>query len=188
MPDETRYSNQNTESSAFSSVKTPRARHDTGTGSFSIPAAAGVTHVMSRPVLAKIKLMISAGAAKPAPPVGPALGQHGLNIMEFCKAFNAKTADFIPDAPIPVVITAYKDKSFEWEMKSPPVTYFVKKAAGVGGGGQRPGHEVKGTVSLKHVYHIAKVKEQDAGSLLSLKQLCRGVIATAKSAGIRVVR
>ena len=143
---------------------------------------------MSRPVLAKIKLMISAGAAKPAPPVGPALGQHGLNIMEFCKAFNAKTADFMPDTPIPVVITAYKDKSFEWEMKSPPVTYFVKKAAGVGGGGQRPGHEVKGTVSLKHVYHIAKVKEQDAGSLLSLKQLCRGVIATAKSAGIRVVR
>ena len=87
--------NPNTESSAFSSVKTPRARHDTGTGSFSIRAAAGVTHIMSRPVLAKIKLMISAGAAKPAPPVGPALGQHGLNIMEFCKAFNAKTADFI---------------------------------------------------------------------------------------------
>ena len=106
-------SNPNTESSAFSSVKTPRARHDTGTGSFSIRAAAGVTHIMSRPVLAKIKLMISAGAAKPAPPVGPALGQHGLNIMEFCKAFNAKTADFIPDTPIPVVITAYKDKSFE---------------------------------------------------------------------------
>ena len=99
---------------------------------------------MSRPVLAKIKLMISAGAAKPAPPVGPALGQHGLNIMEFCKAFNAKTADLIPDAPIPVVITAYKDKSFEWEMKSPPVTYFVKKAAGVGGGRAAPGTRGQG--------------------------------------------
>ena len=114
---------------------------------------------MSRPVLAKIKLMISAGAAKPAPPVGPALGQHGLNIMEFCKAFNAKTADFNSDAPIPVVITAYKDKSFEWEMRTPPVTYFVRKAAGVAGGGQRPGHEVKGTISLKHVYEIAKIKK-----------------------------
>jgi len=115
---------------------------------------------MSRPVLAKIKLMISAGAAKPAPPVGPALGQHGLNIMEFCKAFNAKTADFNSDAPIPVVITAYKDKSFEWEMRTPPVTYFVRKAAGVAGGGQRPGHEVKGTISLKHVYEIAKIKNK----------------------------
>lgn len=99
---------------------------------------------MSRPILAKIKLMISAGAAKPAPPVGPALGQHGLNIMEFCKAFNAKTADFISDAPIPVVITAYKDKSFEWEMRSPPVTYFVKKAANVGGGGAKTGARSQG--------------------------------------------
>jgi large subunit ribosomal protein L11 len=100
---------------------------------------------MSRPVLAKIKLMISAGAAKPAPPVGPALGQHGLNIMEFCKAFNAKTADFNSDAPIPVVITAYKDKSFEWEMRTPPVTYFVRKAAGVAGGGQSQGDDFSET-------------------------------------------
>ena len=143
---------------------------------------------MSRPILAKIKLMISAGAAKPAPPVGPALGQHGLNIMEFCKAFNAKTADFISDAPIPVVITAYKDKSFEWEMRSPPVTDCVEKAANVGGGGQRPGHEVKGTISLKHVYEIAKIKKQDAGAQTPLKELCQSVIATAKSAGIRVVK
>ena len=141
---------------------------------------------MSRPVLAKIKLMISAGAAKPAPPVGPALGQHGLNIMEFCKAFNAKTADFNSDAPIPVVITAYKDKSFEWETRSTSPAEFVRKAAGVAGGGQRPGHEVKGTISLKHVYEIAKIKKQDAAQT-PLKELCQSVIATAKSAGIRVV-
>lgn len=141
---------------------------------------------MAKKIAGYVKLQVPAGQANPSPPIGPALGQAGLNIMEFCKAFNAKTADFNSDAPIPVVITAYKDKSFEWEMRTPPVTYFVRKAAGVAGGGQRPGHEVKGTISLKHVYEIAKIKKQDAAQT-PLKELCQSVIATAKSAGIRVV-
>ena len=91
-----------------------------------------------------IKIVIPAGAAKPAPPVGPALGSHGLNIMSFCKDFNAKTADITADVPIPVTITAFRDKSFEWEMKSPPVSYFIKKAAGIKEGSKTTGHEVKG--------------------------------------------
>ena len=136
-----------------------------------------------------IKIVIPAGAAKPAPPVGPALGSHGLNIMSFCKDFNAKTADITADVPIPVTITAFRDKSFEWEMKSPPVSYFIKKAAGIKEGSKTTGHEVKGTISLKHVYHIAQLKSRDEGAQhIAMESMCRSVISAARSMGIEVVR
>ena len=143
---------------------------------------------MSRAVLAKIRIVIPAGAAKPAPPVGPALGQHGLNIMAFCKEFNASTSDFLEDVPVPVVLTAFKDKSLEWQMKSPPVSYFVKKAAGVRKGEARPGQGTGGTISLRHVFEIAKVKQKDEGALIGMEALCQSIISSAKSSGISVVR
>ncbi|KAK9842026.1 hypothetical protein WJX81_004668 [Elliptochloris bilobata] len=110
-----------------------------------------------------IKLLIKAGQAKPAPPVGPALGQAGLNIMSFCKDFNAKTANLKDNVPVPVTITAYSDKSFTYETKTPPATYFIKKAMGMeeGGGSQRPGHTEAGIISAKHLYEIALIKHQD---------------------------
>ena len=136
-----------------------------------------------------IKIVIPAGAAKPAPPVGPALGSHGLNIMSFCKDFNAKTADITADVPIPVTITAFRDKSFEWETNSPPVSYFIKKAAGIKEGSKTTGHEVKGTISLKHVYEIAKVKHGDPGySWMKLESIASSIIGSAKTMGVEVVR
>jgi len=142
----------------------------------------------ARTVSSTIRLLIPAGAAKPAPPVGPALGQAGLNIMSFCKDFNAKTQDLKPEVPIPVVITAYSDKTFEYIMKKPPVTYLIKKAAGLGSCSQRPGFDTVGVISLKHIYEIAKLKkEDDANSHLSLQAICKSIIATCKSMGVRVV-
>uniref|UniRef100_A0A061R0U4 Large ribosomal subunit protein uL11m n=1 Tax=Tetraselmis sp. GSL018 TaxID=582737 RepID=A0A061R0U4_9CHLO len=135
-----------------------------------------------------IRLLIPAGAARPAPPVGPALGQAGLNIMSFCKDFNAKTQNIKADVPIPVVISAYSDKSFEYVMKKPPVTYLVKKAAGLDTCSSAPGFQVAGVISLKHIYEIAKVKkEDDVNTHLSMQAVCKSIIATCKSMGIRVV-
>mmetsp|Transcript_21621 Transcript_21621/g.53606 ORF Transcript_21621/g.53606 Transcript_21621/m.53606 type:complete len:157 (+) Transcript_21621:137-607(+) len=143
---------------------------------------------MSGAVLARVRLVIPAGAAKPAPPVGPALGQHGLNIMSFCKDFNAKTSNFMADTPIPVALTAFKDKTFEWTMKSPPASYFIKKAAGVGLGSARPGHGAKGTITLKHVYQIARVKQSDEGfEFLTDKAVCLSIMSTAKSMGVSII-
>lgn len=137
-------------------------------------------------VTATIKLVINAGQAKPAPPVGPALGQAGLNIMSFCKDFNAKTADKKPDIPVPVVITAYSDKSFTYVMKTPPVTYFIKQAASIKSGSQRPGHAVAAEISVRNIYDIAQQKQQDAPDM-SLESICRSVAGTCKSMGVRVV-
>ncbi|KAK3285435.1 54S ribosomal protein L11, mitochondrial [Cymbomonas tetramitiformis] len=111
---------------------------------------------MSKTITATIKLVVKAGQAKPSPPVGPALGQHGLNIMGFCKEFNAKTADYKPDVPVPVSITAYADKTFEFVTKMPPTSYFLKAAAGLDKSSQRPGHNLTGFVTLKHIYEISK--------------------------------
>ena len=136
-----------------------------------------------------IRMRIPAGQAKPAPPVGTQLGGAGLNIMGFCKDFNAKTQEFIDGTPIPVVITAYKDRTFEYYMKSPPVTYFVLKAAGLEKGANSPGHEVAGYLSLKHIYEIAKVKQADPHlkKHLSVKSWVSQIIASCKSIGVEVV-
>jgi large subunit ribosomal protein L11 len=116
---------------------------------------------MAKKIVGYIKLQIPAGGAKPSPPVGPALGQRGLNIMEFCKAFNAATQNMEPGMPIPVVITAYGDRSFTFISKTPPVSYFLKKAAGLPKGSQTPGRGTVGSVTMDQVREIAQQKMPD---------------------------
>ena len=116
---------------------------------------------MAKKVTGFLKLQVPAGAANPSPPIGPALGQRGLNIMEFCKAFNAQTQKMEKGVPIPVIITTYQDRSFTFEMKTPPVSYFLKKAAKLDSGSKTPGREPVGQVSKKQVREIAEQKMKD---------------------------
>jgi large subunit ribosomal protein L11 len=117
---------------------------------------------MAKKITGYIKLQVPAGKANPAPPIGPALGQQGVNIMEFCKAFNAKTAQMEKGTPIPVIITAYQDRSFTFEMKQPPVSYFLKKAAKIDKGSQTPGKGAKsGRVTRDQIREIAEKKMVD---------------------------
>ncbi|XP_071724413.1 uncharacterized protein [Rutidosis leptorrhynchoides] len=142
-----------------------------------------------RPVAATIRLMVPAGGAKPAPPVGPALGQYRLNLMAFCKDFNARTQKYKAETPMSVMITAYKDSTFEFTVKSPKVSWYLKKAAGIDFGSGRAGHVVASTVTLKHVYEIAKVKQSDPYcQYMSLESISKSVIGTANSMGIKVVK
>ena len=133
-----------------------------------------------------IKLTIPAGQANPSPPVGPALGQKGLNIMEFCKAFNAETGDMEPGMPIPVVISAFEDKSFSFETKTPPASFFLKKAAKLKSAANSPGHETVGKVTRKQVKEIAETKMQDlnANDMDAAMKIVEG---SARSMGIEVV-
>jgi large subunit ribosomal protein L11 len=136
---------------------------------------------------------VKAGQANPSPPVGPALGQRGINIMAFVKEFNAKTADLEPGAPTPVIITYYADKSFTLELKTPPASYFLKKAAGLKPVGKRnrpkgsikPGHEVAGTVTVAQVREIAEAKMKDLNAT-SIEAAMQIILGSAKSAGIEV--
>ena len=112
-----------------------------------------------------VKLQINGGQANPAPPVGPALGQRGLNIMDFCKAFNDKTKDLEKGAPIPVIITAYKDRSFDFTTKLPPVSFYLKKAAKIKKGNSTPGRSLVGKVSMQVIEKIAKEKMQDLNAI-----------------------
>ena len=116
---------------------------------------------MAKKVTGFLKLQVPAGAANPSPPIGPALGQRGLNIMEFCKEFNAQTAKMEKGIPIPVIITTYQDRSFTFEMKTPPVSYFLKKAAKLDSGSKTPGRETVGEVTKKQVREIAEQKMKD---------------------------
>src|SRR4051812_4579554 len=116
---------------------------------------------MAKKVTGFLKLQVPAGAANPAPPIGPALGQRGLNIMEFCKAFNAQTQKMEKGAPIPVVITIYGDRSFTFEMKTPPMSHFLKKAAKIESGSKTPGRDSAGTVTKAQVKEIAEAKKKD---------------------------
>src|SRR5216684_2506050 len=116
---------------------------------------------MAKKITGYIKLQVPAGAANPSPPIGPALGQRGLNIMEFCKAFNAQTQKMEKGAPIPVTITVYQDRSFTFEMKTPPVSYFLKKAAKLESGSKTPGREKIATVTKAQVREIATNKMKD---------------------------
>ena len=140
---------------------------------------------MAKKVQALIKLQVAAGAANPSPPVGPALGQHGVNIMEFCKAFNAKTDSLDKGAPVPVVITVYNDRSFTFETKTPPASYLLKKAAGIKSGSGRPNTEKVGTVTTAQLEEIVKTKQPDltAGSL---EAGVRTIAGSARSMGLVV--
>ncbi len=140
---------------------------------------------MAKKITGQIKLQIPAGQANPAPPVGPALGQHGVNIMAFCKEFNAKTKDQ-PGMIIPVVITVYADKSFSFITKSPPASVLLKKAANITVGSKEPNKEKVGKVTRKQVLEIVKIKMRDLNAT-SEEAAFRVVAGTARSMGIEVV-
>ncbi|KZX86414.1 50S ribosomal protein L11 [Oleiphilus sp. HI0009] len=138
---------------------------------------------MAKKIDAYIKLQIAAGQANPSPPVGPALGQHGVNIMEFCKAFNAQTGSMEPGLPVPVVITVYNDKSFTFIMKTPPAAVLLKKAAGIKSGSGRPNTEKVGTVTRAQLEEIAKTKEPDL-TAADMDAAVRIIAGTARSMGL----
>jgi large subunit ribosomal protein L11 len=140
---------------------------------------------MAKKITGYVKLQVAAGSATPSPPIGPALGQRGLNIMEFCKAFNAATQEMEKGSPIPVVITAYADKSFTFEMKSPPVSYFIKKAVNLKSGSKLPGKESAGTITQAQLREIAekKMKDLNADNLDAAVSMIAG---SARSMGIQV--
>ena len=134
---------------------------------------------------AYIKLQVPAGAANPSPPIGPALGQRGVNIMEFCKAFNAKTQDMEKGMPIPTVITVFQDKSFTFETKTPPASFYLKKAAKVDKGSQTPGRSSRGSVTKNQVREIAEAKMVDlnANDIDAAMKIIEG---SARSMGLEV--
>ena len=140
---------------------------------------------MAKEITGIIRLQIPAGAANPAPPVGPALGQRGLNIMEFCKAFNAQTQSMEPGLPIPVVITAFADKSFTFVMKTPPATILIKKAAKIDKGSPRPHTDKVGKITRAQAEEIAKLKMPDL-TAADLDAAVRTVAGSARSMGITV--
>ncbi|MCQ0092424.1 50S ribosomal protein L11 [Roseovarius sp. M141] len=140
---------------------------------------------MAKKLAGKMKLQVKAGQANPSPPVGPALGQRGLNIMEFCKAFNAKTQDLEPGAPCPTVITYYQDKSFEIDIKTPPAAYYLKKAAKLKSGGKTPGRDTVGSVSVKQVREIAEAKWKDLNAN-DVESAMKIIVGSARSMGIEV--
>ena len=140
---------------------------------------------MAKKVQAYIKLQVAAGAANPSPPVGPALGQHGVNIMEFCKAFNARTESLEKGSPIPVIITVYSDRSFTFETKTPPAAFLLLKAAAVKSGSAKPNSEKVGTVTRTQLEEIAAIKEKDMTGA-DVDARVRTIEGTARSMGLVV--
>ncbi|NRA73013.1 MAG: 50S ribosomal protein L11 [Gammaproteobacteria bacterium] len=140
---------------------------------------------MAKKVTAYIKLQVAAGAANPSPPVGPALGQHGVNIMEFCKAFNASTGSLEKGAPVPVVITVYSDRSFTFETKTPPAAYLLKKAAGIKSGSGRPNTEKVGTVTRAQLEEIVAAKASDLTGA-DLEANVNSIAGSARAMGLNV--
>ncbi len=141
---------------------------------------------MAKKIQAYVKLQVPAGKANPSPPIGPALGQQGVNIMEFCKQFNAKTQKMEPGMPIPVVITVFQDRSFTFVTKTPPVTYFLKKAAGIESGAKTVGTQIVGQVTTKQVREIAEQKMPDL-NCDSVDSAMAQVVGSARSMGLQVV-
>lgn len=134
------------------------------------------------------RLLIPAGKAAPSPPVGPALGARGVKAMDFCKEFNARTAHVEPGVPTPTLITIQPDRTFAFITKTPPCSYFLKRAAGIEKGTGKPGHEIVGTINLKHVYEIAKIKATDEHMKhLPLESIARMVVGSARTLGLQVI-
>ncbi len=148
---------------------------------------------MAKKVVGSLKLQVKAGQANPSPPIGPALGQRGINIMEFCKAFNARSQEMEQGSPVPVVITYYADKSFTFEMKTPPASFLLKKAAGLkpvgkrnrAKGSDKPGRTTAGTVTVKQVREIAEAKMKDL-SANDVEGAMQIILGSARSIGIEV--
>ena len=141
---------------------------------------------MAKKIEGYINLQVKAGQANPSPPIGPALGQRGLNIMEFCKAFNAKTKDMEPGTPIPVKITAFSDRSFTFIMKTPPASFFLKRMAKLESGSKTPGRGFVGSVTMDQVREIAKTKIADLNTD-DMDQAVKTIAGSARSMGIQVV-
>ena len=139
---------------------------------------------MAKEIVGYVKLQIKGGQANPAPPVGPALGQRGINIMEFCKAFNEKTKAFM-GKPVPVVITVYKDKKFDFIIKSPPASFFIKEAVKLKGGSKEPGRNIVASISKKQLEDIANQKMKDLNAH-DLEEAVKIIAGSARSMGIEV--
>ena len=140
---------------------------------------------MAKKITGYIKLQIPAGQANPSPPIGPALGQQGLNIMEFCKQFNAATKQMEPGVPTPVVITVFGDRTFAFQMKTPPASYYIRKAAGLESGSKEPGRTVVGKITMKQVREIAEKKMQDLNAN-DIDAASKMIAGSARSMGITV--
>lgn len=140
---------------------------------------------MAKKIEGYLKMQVPAGGASPSPPIGPALGQRGLNIMEFCKAFNAKTQEMEANMPIPTIVTIFEDKSFTFEIKTPPASYFLKKAAKLDKGGSTPGREVAGTVTMEQCRDIAEQKLMDLNTT-DLDEAQKMIAGSARSMGLEV--
>jgi large subunit ribosomal protein L11 len=138
---------------------------------------------MAKKVQAYVKLQVPAGQANPSPPVGPALGQHGVNIMEFCKGFNAQTQNIDAGAPVPVVITVYSDRSFTFEMKTPPASFLLKKAAGIKSGSGEPNSKKVGTVTRAQLEEIVNIKTPDL-TAADMDAAVRTIAGSARSMGL----
>jgi large subunit ribosomal protein L11 len=141
---------------------------------------------MAKKIEGYIKLQIPAGQANPSPPVGPALGQRGINIMEFCKVFNTQTQNMEAGVPIPVIITVYADRSFAFVTKTPPASYFLKRAAGLEKGSSMPGRETEGTVTMAQIREIAEKKMTDLNAN-DIDSACRILVGSARSIGLEVM-
>ena len=139
---------------------------------------------MAKEITGYVKLQIKGGQANPAPPVGPALGQRGVNIMEFCKAFNERTKNFM-GKPVPVVITIYKDKKFDFIIKSPPASHFIKEAAKLKGGSQEPGRVIVGSITKQQAKKIAQEKMKDLNAY-DIDEATKIICGSARSMGIEV--
>jgi large subunit ribosomal protein L11 len=140
---------------------------------------------MAKKITGYLKLQVAAGSATPSPPIGPALGQRGLNIMEFCKAFNAQTQEMEKGAPTPVVITIFADKSFTFELKLPPVTYYLKKAANLKSGSKLPGKESAGTITKAQIREIAEKKLKDLNAY-DVDAAASMIAGSARSMGLQI--
>jgi large subunit ribosomal protein L11 len=141
---------------------------------------------MAKKILGYVKLQVKAGSATPSPPIGPALGQRGVNIMGFCKEFNARTAEMPKGTPLPTVITVYQDKSFTFITKTPPATFFIKEAIGLKSGAAKTGREVVGTITKAQCADIAKSKMKDLNAN-DIESATRIIMGSAKSMGLQVV-
>jgi large subunit ribosomal protein L11 len=140
---------------------------------------------MAKKITGYVKLQVPAGQANPSPPIGPALGQQGLNIMEFCKTFNARTKDLEPGSPIPTVITVFSDRSFSFETKTPPASHFIKKAIKLEKGSGETGRTFVGTIKMSQLREIAQKKMVDLNAH-DIDAACRMLVGTAKSMGVQV--
>lgn len=140
---------------------------------------------MAKKISGYLKLQVPAGAASPSPPIGPALGQRGLNIMEFCKAFNAKTQEMEKGMPIPTIITIFADKSFTFETKTPPAAFYLKKAAKLPKGGSTPGRDIAGSVTTKQCREIAEAKMKDLNAN-DLDAATKIIMGSARAMGLEV--